>query len=258
MAGQERSFSEDALVLKSLKRGESDRVIVFFSKDRGKGRALIRAVRRSANRYQGHVDTGTLVRLNLYRSGQAGSLDRVTGLEHTVPFLRFRSDLERAMILNYVCNIVEEAFPWDDPHPEFFCFLKEFLLRFEEEKDRSRGIMMLRYCEGRILQNLGIRPEWQGCACCKTDEEGERFFDLARHAVFCSLCVPFQGRDAVCAGPELIRFLSIPSSSGELPAEHAFQYKSEVDLQGRCFFRSVFMKYLDRRIPVLEVAEAMR
>ena len=56
-------FSADALILRTYKLGEADRIVVFLTRDRGKKRGVAKGARRMKSRFAGALEPLTEVRL---------------------------------------------------------------------------------------------------------------------------------------------------------------------------------------------------
>jgi recombinational DNA repair protein (RecF pathway) len=57
------AYTSDALILKTYKLGESDRIVVFLTRDRGKKRGVARNARQSRRRFGGALEPLTLGRV---------------------------------------------------------------------------------------------------------------------------------------------------------------------------------------------------
>lgn len=58
----------DALILRTYKLGEADRIVVFLTRDRGKKRGVAKGARRSRSRFVGALEPLTEVRVAYYES----------------------------------------------------------------------------------------------------------------------------------------------------------------------------------------------
>ena len=58
-------YTTDALILRSYKLGESDRIVVFLTRDRGKKRGVARNARQSRRRFGGALEPMTCGRVAL-------------------------------------------------------------------------------------------------------------------------------------------------------------------------------------------------
>src|SRR6185295_16416248 len=56
-------YTADALVLRTYKLGEADRIVVFLTRDRGKKRGVAKGARRQRSRFVGALEPMTEVRV---------------------------------------------------------------------------------------------------------------------------------------------------------------------------------------------------
>jgi DNA repair protein RecO (recombination protein O) len=61
-------YTADALVLRTYKLGEADRIVVFLTRDRGKKRGVAKHARRSRSRFGGALEPLTAVRVAYFES----------------------------------------------------------------------------------------------------------------------------------------------------------------------------------------------
>jgi len=63
-------YTADALVLRTYALGESDRIVVFLTRDRGKKRGVAKSARRSRKRFGGALEPLTEVRVAYFESAR--------------------------------------------------------------------------------------------------------------------------------------------------------------------------------------------
>ena len=63
-------YTADALVLRTYKLGEADRIVVFLTKDRGKKRGVAKGARRPRSRFMGALEPLTEVRVAYFEREQ--------------------------------------------------------------------------------------------------------------------------------------------------------------------------------------------
>ena len=63
-------YTADALVLRTYKLGEADRIVVFLTKDRGKKRGVAKGARRPRSRFMGALEPLTEVRVAYFEKEQ--------------------------------------------------------------------------------------------------------------------------------------------------------------------------------------------
>src|SRR5690606_15586122 len=61
-------YTADALVLRTYKLGEADRIVVFLTRDRGKKRGVAKGARRHRSRFVGALEPLTEVRVAYFES----------------------------------------------------------------------------------------------------------------------------------------------------------------------------------------------
>src|SRR2546428_12911702 len=77
MAG--RSYKTEAVVLRSIRFGEADRVLHLYTAERGRVGAVAKGIRKTKSRFGGRLEPLSHVELMLYRG--SGELETVTGAQ---------------------------------------------------------------------------------------------------------------------------------------------------------------------------------
>src|SRR5512132_4056796 len=77
MAG--RSYTTEAVVLRSFRLGEADRVLHLYTLDRGRGGAVAKGIRKTKSRFGARLEPLSHVELQLHQG--AGELQTITGVE---------------------------------------------------------------------------------------------------------------------------------------------------------------------------------
>ena len=57
-------YTSDALILRTYKLGEADRIVVFLTSDRGKRRGVAKGARRTRSRFSGGLEVFTQARVS--------------------------------------------------------------------------------------------------------------------------------------------------------------------------------------------------
>src|SRR6266581_6406743 len=77
MAG--RAYSTEAVVLRSIRLGEADRVLHLYTADRGRIGAVAKGVRKTTSRFGGRLEPLSHVSMQLHAG--SGELQTVTGVD---------------------------------------------------------------------------------------------------------------------------------------------------------------------------------
>src|SRR6266478_7361129 len=87
MAG--RSYKTEAVVLRSIRFGEADRVLHLYTAERGRIGAVAKGIRKTKSRFGGRLEPLSHVELMLHRG--SGELHTVTGASLIRPHDRARA-----------------------------------------------------------------------------------------------------------------------------------------------------------------------
>src|SRR5436190_16159827 len=68
MTGSMPVYTSDALILRTYKLGEADRIVVFLTRDRGKKRGVAKGARRPRSRFAGALEPLTEVHVAYFEN----------------------------------------------------------------------------------------------------------------------------------------------------------------------------------------------
>jgi len=113
-------FSTDALILRTFKLGESDRIVVFLTRDRGKKRGVAKNARQSRRRFGGALEPMTCGRVT-YRERERQDLVFVEDIAPSQSPLRMPADQGDALgYVGYFAELIDEWAPENDPNETLF------------------------------------------------------------------------------------------------------------------------------------------
>ena len=104
MPSSERTLRTEVVVLRHTDWGEADRLLVLFSREAGKLRAVAKGVRKLHSRKAGHLEPFTRVKLLLARGRDFWI---VTQAETVDAYLPIREDLVRTAYAAYVIELLD-------------------------------------------------------------------------------------------------------------------------------------------------------
>jgi DNA repair protein RecO (recombination protein O) len=108
-------FTTDALILRTHKLGESDRIVVFLTRDRGKKRGVAKNARQSRRRFGGALEPMTCGRVT-YREHERHDLVLLHDIAPTGSPLRRAGDGGEALgHVGYFAELIDEWAPENDP-----------------------------------------------------------------------------------------------------------------------------------------------
>jgi DNA repair protein RecO (recombination protein O) len=157
-----KSYSTEAFVLRIRPLGEADRIIILFSRDRGKIDAVARGARRPGSRLGGKLDFFARVNVMLH-AGR--TLDTITSVHTVRAIWEQLVNPERFVAASYVAEVVDALSEPGMAVPELYDALCEFQEALASAKQLD---LLLAAMNVRILDALGFSPELDACSRCGT------------------------------------------------------------------------------------------
>ncbi len=174
----------EAVVLRSMRYGEADRILHVYTPHRGRVSAIAKGVRRARSRFGGRLEPFFRLRIELHEG--RGELLTVTGAQTLDGHARLRGDARALDAAARACDAVGRLFETSEPHPGVFNLLCRKLALLDEAPAQATraGALAFRL---KLLVAAGLAPQLGACAGCG---EGERLvgFSGAAGGVVCSAC----------------------------------------------------------------------
>ena len=182
-----RNIRVEAVVLSHREMGEADRLLVLYTREHGKLRAIAKGVRKINSRKAGHVEPFSRVTLMLARGR---SLWIVTQAELIEAYLPIQHDLTKMAFASYVIELIDRFSYEEGVNLPLYRLLYRTLERIAAAEHIE---MPVRYFDMRLLDIMGFRPELSQCVSCgKKILPEDQFFSPLNGGVQCPGC----GKDA--------------------------------------------------------------
>jgi DNA repair protein RecO (recombination protein O) len=209
-------YNAEALVLRTYKLAEADRIVVFLTRDRGKKRGVAKGARRTRSRFAGALEPLTRVDVAYFEKENR----ELVSLNYA-ELLRSPLSAGDPALLGYVgyfAELIDEWSPEGDPHERLFRLGAATL---EAVADGVPAAPLARYFEFWLLRLQGVYPSLTACQRCGAALGADGAW-LARpvHVFVCGGCRP-AGGDAALSSTALA-FLrtaaaTAPGRVGEAP-----------------------------------------
>jgi DNA repair protein RecO (recombination protein O) len=191
-----RSVKTEAVVLRSMRYGEADRILHLYTPGRGRVSAIAKGVRRARSRFGGRLEPFFRLRMELHEG--RGELLTVTGAETLEGHPRLREDARALDAAARACDAVGRLFETSEPHPGVFNLLCRKLSLLdaqagEEGLEAGEGAARAATRAGalafrlKLLHAAGLAPQLGACASCG-EQEGLVGFSGAAGGVVCGAC----------------------------------------------------------------------
>jgi DNA repair protein RecO (recombination protein O) len=173
-----------AVVLRSIRYGEADRIVHLYTPHRGRIGAIAKGVRRSRSRFGGRLEP--FFRLDLVLHEGRSELLTITAAQTVDGYGRLRSDGPALDSAARACDALARLFDTGEPHPEVFNLLCNELALLDEDTGRATHANQLAF-RLKLLLAAGLAPQLAACAACGAQEHLVGFSGAAG-GVVCSAC----------------------------------------------------------------------
>ncbi len=181
-------YRDEAIVLRTHKLGEADRIVTLLTRQHGRVRAVAKGVRRTSSRFGSRLEPFTHVDLQL---AEGRNLDTITQAETLTPFSKgLGLDYDRytsgTVMLETADRLVAEE---REPSVQQFLLLVGGL-RAMVAGEHAPGQVLDSYLL-RSLSVAGYAPSFEHCSRCGTVPAPggtHRWFNPAMGGMLCATC----------------------------------------------------------------------
>lgn len=217
-----KELRDDAVVLRTYKSGESDRVVVLWTRSHGKVRVLAKGIRKATSRLGGNLETLAYVNVDLVKT--RGEFYIARHVSHRERLATLRSSYSR-INAGYAVVEVVDAIPSDDVADEaIFDLLTRVLLTLDDESFNPSLVPTSFYF--KLLALDGSGPVVDACVNCARDTALVAF-DAQVGGALCADC-----RSGVSISPDALTLVrrivggdlaavlreEVPAGAGEVMA----------------------------------------
>lgn len=173
-------YRDTAVVLRTYKLGESDRIVVLMTEGRGKVRAVAKGVRKTKSKFGARLEPMSHVSLLL---SEGRELDIVSQAESVESLAPLHADLDHMTRGIAVLEAVDQMALDREPNPQLYRMLVGVLRTIAE---RPSALVVPAFY-WKLLSAEGVRPELDTCVRCG-EAESLVAFDVDQGGVLCRAC----------------------------------------------------------------------
>src|SRR6476620_3821893 len=193
-------YRDEAIVLRTQKLGEADRIVTLLTRTQGKVRGVAKGVRRTKSRFGARLEPCMVVDVQLY---EGRSLDTVTQAETLAPYgdviaRDYTAWTSATAMLETADRLTEER----EPAVQQFLLLAG-ALRSLAGGEHDPGLVLDAYLL-RSLAVAGWAPRFHDCARCGGPGPHSAF-NIAAGGAVCPVCRP---PGSAAPAPETLRLLA--------------------------------------------------
>ena len=192
-------YRDQGVVLRSIKLGETDRIVTILGQGHGKVRAVAKGVRKPGSRFGARLEPTSHIAFQCYRG--RGELDVVTQVE-TI-------DANRSLREHYGClthavsmlEATDQIAQDREPNPALYRMLVGALRTLATEPSSMVSAAFF----WKLLSLEGFHPVLDACARCRDESGPFPAFDLFEGGVLCESCALLGGRRISAEALALLR-----------------------------------------------------
>ncbi len=175
----------EAVVLRSIRFGEADRILHLYSTERGRIGAIAKGARRPRSRFGGRLEP--FFRLDLVLHEGRGDLATVTSAATLDGYPRLRSSGPALAAAARGCDAVLRLLDAADPNAPAYHLLCRYLSLLDGPAGRSAALKTALAFRLKLALAAGFSPELASCARCG-EVEHLSGFSGAHGGVVCGGC----------------------------------------------------------------------
>jgi DNA repair protein RecO (recombination protein O) len=176
----------EAIVLRSIRYGEADRILHLYSRQRGRMGAIAKGARKPRSRFGGRLEP--FFRLDLLLHEGRSDLLTVTSVSTLDGYPRLRSSGSALSAGARACDAVLRLLDSAEPNPPAYNLLCRYLALLDDpEQEGAATLEAALSFRLKLALAAGFAPELASCASCG---EAEHLigFSGAAGGVVCSSC----------------------------------------------------------------------
>jgi DNA repair protein RecO (recombination protein O) len=184
-------YRDRGVVLRTIKLGESDRIITLVTEGHGKVRAVAKGVRKTKSRFGGRLEPMTHVALQLYEGRELDTITQVETIDH---FRAIRDDLDRVAKAQGLLEVIDQVAQERHANPRAY----QMLVGALRALSTANAPLLVPAFFWKVLSLEGFQPMLDQCASCGATDDLIAF-DLEEGGVLCRSC-----RRGVAVSPETL------------------------------------------------------
>ena len=194
-------YRDEAIVIRTQKLGEADRIITLFTREHGRVRAVAKGVRRTKSKFGARLEPGSLVDIQLYVGKTFDIVTQVESLENFGDTLA--GDYQKWTIASAILEAAER-FTANEGEPA----LQQFLLvagalKALAYESHDPSLILDAYLL-RSLSIAGYAPSMTICSRCESPGP-HKYFSLVGGGSVCLDCRPSA---SATPAPETLQLMS--------------------------------------------------
>jgi len=192
----------EAIVLRTYRLGEADKIASLFTRQLGRLRAVARGALRPKSRYGGSLEPLSYVRIWIFERENRDLL-HLNSVEIIESFFDMQKDYRVQLATQYLAEVGERLLPERDVNERIFRLLLAVLRALKHSAEVNRPLLYFDYWMVRLG---GFLPDFETCSACgrALGEEGG-FYSRGSESLLCRDCTQPGSLRASAASLAMVR-----------------------------------------------------
>lgn len=174
-------YQTEAVVLGAKNWGDADKMMTFFTKERGLVKAAAFGCRRPRSPLAGGMQMFSYLDLQLSEGRRVDTVRQCLLRQH---YRKLSEDLTAMAYGSFVAEFLREFLPEGQPEPRMFELLLQILAAFETRNPRVTALAAVY----QLMEFTGLQLHYEHCVHCGKRIEGDAFFASSEGGVLCKDC----------------------------------------------------------------------
>ncbi len=174
----------EAIVLKTFDLRETSRIAIFFTKNHGKLKGVLKGIRKDHKKFGSNLDRFSVNDIVYYHHGNS-DLHLVGQCDLKAFFFEVRKDLKKTMAAQYVLELVNAIMPTEEKNEDVYELMMNYFSSLEKAFDIDRLVHVF---QAKILSLSGFRPHIDSCIICGVQIHQAARFSHQLGGLICPAC----------------------------------------------------------------------
>lgn len=175
--------STPAFVLRSYDFRETSKIAIFFSRDFGKVKGILKGIRKDPKKFSTILSLLSLNHIVFYKK-RVSEIHLVGQCDVIDDFGLSRGDLKSFVVSNHIAELVDILMPLEDANKDVFSLIFNFLNSLKEDHADTKHIFQI-----KMLSLSGFKPHFDSCVACDEKISREAYFSHKGGGLLCPKCL---------------------------------------------------------------------
>jgi len=215
----------EAIVLKSIKFGDTSKIVTLYTKDCGKIKVMAKGIRKPKSRLAGALQTFSHVQIVFYKN-RTSEIYLLSQSETIKPCQSIYKNLQRFVFVSASLELLDRLITGEESNPQLFELIIATLSFMENCPESSLEKCFTSYSL-KLADVLGYKPKFDKCISCNK-HLGREFILLSpeKGGVICKRCTRANqaylrlSKDSVISALKLQSVKTEDLNTYNIPKEH--------------------------------------